>query len=98
MRPLWKGFALALGLVMLLPGCTSTSVNHPPSITAWEPRTDPVLPEEGNLTFEVTASDQDGQKLRCRWYLDGALSASTTGSQPFVYSYSPGSAAGNHTL
>ena len=96
MMPLLKGATAVLAMMVLISGCTGTSVNHPPSIKSWDPKGDATAPEEGSATFRVNASDPDGQRLTCRWYLDGVLNYS--GAAPFVFIYSPGRATGDHTL
>lgn len=96
MMRLWKGATVVLAFIVLVSGCTGTSVNHPPVIKGWEPKGDPVLAEESLTTFRLSASDPDGTKLTCRWYLDGVLNSMA--KAPFEFAYGPGRATGNHTL
>ena len=106
MGPIWRFAAVALAFVVLAAGCVSPSTNQPPSITSSLPKTDWEIPEDTSISFSVWASDPDGQKLACRWYIDGVLN--TTSDPPvhlnsssgwqFSFTYKPGPGAGNHTV
>ena len=90
----FAGFLLAF--VVILSGCTTTSINHPPTIIGWDPMHDVGMPEETSLPFRVNATDQDGQALTCRWFVDGRSGPATP--QPFAFDYSPGRTVGAHTV
>jgi hypothetical protein len=96
MMPLRRGSAAVLAFVVLVSGCTAPSVNHPPSIKSWEPKGDTQVAEESTTVFRLNASDPDGQKLKCSWYLDGVLNSTSTA--PFLFIYGPGRKAGNHAI
>ena len=96
MSPLWRLTAVSLAFVVLVSGCTAPSVNHPPTIKSWEPKGDPRLAEDGSLTFWLNASDQDGHSIKCSWFVDGTLNA--TSKPPFIFTFGAGRAIGNHTI
>jgi hypothetical protein len=96
MWPVWKGATVILALVVLISGCTGSSVNHTPSVKNWGPKGDTAMAEGTVATFNINASDPDGQKLKCLWYIDGVLNSTQTA--PFAWTYSPGRSTGNHTV
>ncbi|MGQ9582048.1 MAG: clostripain-related cysteine peptidase [Thermoplasmatota archaeon] len=93
-RALWAPLAAAAAI--LLSGCASPGVNHPPEIRSSYPPGDPAVPEGGSAEFRIEASDPDGGLLSCRWFVDGVLSASAP--PPFAFTYSPGRTPGEHTV
>ena len=96
MRNSVQGAGILIALSVLVSGCTTTSVNHPPTISSADPRGDTRMPEEGTLGFSLNSTDRDGQNLVCRWYVDGVLAATT--EKPFSFLYSPGRAVGEHLV
>jgi hypothetical protein len=96
MSPLWRLTAVWLAFVVLVSGCTAPSVNHAPSIKSWEPKGDARLAEDGSLTFWLNASDLDGHTIKCSWFVDGILNA--TSEPPFTFTFGAGRGIGNHTI
>jgi len=55
---------------------TINSVNDKPKIDSYSPLTNPSIQEKQNQGFSITASDEDGDVLTIKWYLDGQEVAS----------------------
>jgi hypothetical protein len=96
MRQAMRFAGLMLAVAVILSGCTTASINHPPAIVSWDPRGDLSMPQESTMAFRINATDQDGQALTCRWFVDG--SHLSTVHRPFVFEYSSGTMAGAHTV
>ncbi|GEM_PF-1471867 len=68
--------------------------NTAPTIDSVSPSSDPTINEGESQTFEITASDSDGNALTYQWYLDGDI-VSYNATYTFVSNYS---SAGTYTV
>lgn len=75
---------------------TVTNDNRAVQIAGFSPPSPHTMPEYSSQTFQVTASDPDGDPLTYGWTLDGATIGGATNAS---WIYSPGfGTAGSHTL
>ncbi len=59
----------------------TVSANHAPTINDYEPLFDPTINEGNTITFEINATDAEGDDLFYQWSVDGMVVASENSSE-----------------